>query len=118
MVETQSLAPEPTQHSYVNLCRGNDLIVASGLNMLTLFACFSAQPKSLDKATELFDRADTNGDGKLSLKELADVLKSASQEYSHLAEHVRFLDGCAPPCSIAQELTEIISYAPQLGIVH
>ena len=52
------------------------------------------QPKSLDKATELFDRADTNGDGKLSLKELAGVLKSASQEYSHLAEHVRFLDGC------------------------
>ena len=55
----------------------------------------SSQPKSLDKATELFDRADTNNDGKLTLKELAGVLKSASQEYSHLAEHVRFLDGCA-----------------------
>jgi len=53
------------------------------------------QPKSLDKATELFDHADTNNDGKLTLKELAGVLKSASQEYSHLAEHVRFLDGYA-----------------------
>ena len=78
--------------------------------MLTLCGCLSAQPKSLDKATELFDRADANGDGKLSLKELAGVLKSASQEYSHLAEHVRFLDGCEPPSSPSQQMTPLISH--------
>ena len=64
--------------------------------VLMLTDRLSSQPKSLDKATELFDRADMNDDGKLSLAELAGVLKSASQEYSHLAEHVRFLDGCVP----------------------
>ena len=49
------------------------------------------QPKSLDKASELFDSADKNGDGKLDIGELTTVLQEASLEYSHLAEHAKFL---------------------------
>lgn len=52
------------------------------------------QAKSLDKAVELFEAADVNKDGKLQLAELRAVLSSASKEFSHLAEHARFLDGC------------------------
>jgi NADH:ubiquinone reductase (non-electrogenic) len=50
------------------------------------------QLKSLDKASELFDKADTNGDGKLQVKELAAVLREASAEFPQLAEHASFLD--------------------------
>ena len=53
------------------------------------------QPKSLDKAQQLFDEFDADGNGRLSLDELRALLKSASQEYSHLSEHARFLEGCA-----------------------
>ena len=49
------------------------------------------QPKSLDKASELFDNADKDGDGKLDIEELTAVLQEASLEYSHLAEHAQFL---------------------------
>ena len=48
-------------------------------------------PKSLDKASELFDSADKNGKGKLDIGELTTVLQEASLEYSHLAEHAIFL---------------------------
>jgi len=50
------------------------------------------QVKSITFAQELFDKADTNNDGKLTLEELCDVLREASKEFSHLSEHVRFLD--------------------------
>lgn len=49
------------------------------------------QPKSLDKASELFDSADKDGDGSLNVSELTAVLQEASLEYSHLAEHAQFL---------------------------
>jgi NADH:ubiquinone reductase (non-electrogenic) len=50
------------------------------------------QPKSLDRAEELFAQADKDKDGKLRFSELRDVLNAASKEYSHLEEHARFLD--------------------------
>ncbi len=43
---------------------------------------------------ELFQKADKDGDGKLTFSELRQILWEGSQEYSHLAEHARFLDGC------------------------
>lgn len=50
------------------------------------------QAKSLDKASDLFDAADTNKDGKLQVKELTEVLREASAEFPQLAEHASFLD--------------------------
>mmetsp|Transcript_9846 Transcript_9846/g.24576 ORF Transcript_9846/g.24576 Transcript_9846/m.24576 type:complete len:605 (-) Transcript_9846:893-2707(-) len=50
------------------------------------------QPKALERADELFKEADVDGDDKLTLKELRDVLIKASSEYSHLKEHAEFLE--------------------------
>ena len=43
---------------------------------------------------ELFQKADKDKDGKLTFSELRDILWDGSKDYSHLAEHARFLDGC------------------------
>lgn len=45
-------------------------------------------------ANQLFAEADINKDGKLQLSELRALLTKASNQYSHFAEHARFLDGC------------------------
>ena len=50
------------------------------------------RPKALAFADALFDQADTNGDGKLSLAELRTVLATAAGQFSHLEEHARFLE--------------------------
>lgn len=42
------------------------------------------QVKSITCAQELFDKADRNGDGKLTLEELCDVLRKASKVCSPL----------------------------------
>ena len=55
------------------------------------------QDRALAHAAELWGSADLNGDGSLSLKELRDLLRSASRQYSHMEEHSRFLDGCGAP---------------------
>ncbi|KAK9839229.1 hypothetical protein WJX81_002839 [Elliptochloris bilobata] len=52
-----------------------------------------AQGKALAKAKDLFWEADKDGNGVLSLGELRDMLRAHSREYSHFAEHARFLDG-------------------------
>ncbi len=52
------------------------------------------QAKSLDKASDLFDEADQNGDGKLQVQELAELLRKASAEFPQLAEHASFLTEC------------------------
>ncbi|CAL5221824.1 g4081 [Coccomyxa viridis] len=51
------------------------------------------QEKALSHSQELFDQADTSKDGKLQLGEVRDILRKSSEEYSHFAEHARFLDG-------------------------
>ena len=58
--------------------------------------CPGAQEKALAHSEELFDAADTSKDGRLQLGELRDVLRKSSEQYSHFAEHARFLDGCGP----------------------
>ena len=47
----------------------------------------------MQMASELFTQADINKDGKLQLSELRMMLNNASSQYSHFAEHARFLDG-------------------------
>ncbi len=54
------------------------------------------QEKALSHSEELFDQADVSKDGKLQLSEVRDILRKSSEDYSHFAEHARFLDGCAP----------------------
>ena len=54
------------------------------------------QEKALSRSQELFDQADTSKDGKLQLGEVRDILRKSSEEYSHFAEHARFLDGYGP----------------------
>ena len=56
----------------------------------------SSLPDSRPVCTqELFDEADTNGDGVLQLEELRGILRKASKEFTHLEEHSQFLDRCA-----------------------
>lgn len=46
------------------------------------------------KATELFDKyAATHPDGRLTLGELQQLMREASEEFPHLREHATFLDG-------------------------
>lgn len=63
---------------------------------LDAFISLCAHPslQALEHAETLFQAADTNKDGTLSLGELRDVLMKASNEFSHLEEHARFLDRC------------------------
>lgn len=42
---------------------------------------------------ELFDAADTDSDGLLSVAELQQLLHDCAEEFPHLAKHARFLDG-------------------------
>lgn len=50
------------------------------------------QVKSITLAQKLFDEADLDGNGKLPVQELCNILNEASKEFSHLSEHARFLD--------------------------
>lgn len=50
------------------------------------------QQKALDKADELFEKADIDKNGRLSRRELATLLTEASKDFPHLAEHARFLE--------------------------
>lgn len=64
----------------------------------TMFALGDAatieQNKAVEKASELFDKyAATHSDGRLTLEELQQLMREASQEFPHLREHATFLDG-------------------------
>eukprot|EP01025_Chloroclados_australasicus_P007534 TRINITY_DN12441_c0_g1_i4.p1 TRINITY_DN12441_c0_g1~~TRINITY_DN12441_c0_g1_i4.p1 ORF type:complete len:608 (-),score=41.02 TRINITY_DN12441_c0_g1_i4:269-2092(-) len=50
------------------------------------------QQAAIDYADQLFDKADVNKDGKLSLHEIRLILSEASIQFPHLAEHAKFLD--------------------------
>ena len=56
-------------------------------------ALVAVQEKAVERVSELFERADTNRDGQLSMEELRVLMKTASKEYPHLEEHSRFLEG-------------------------
>ena len=58
------------------------------------FYWVSARFEPLHPVQELFQKADKDRDGKLTFSELRQILWEGSKEYSHLAEHARFLDGC------------------------
>lgn len=50
--------------------------------------------QATQKATELFDKyAATHADGRLTLTELQQLMREASEEFPHLREHATFLDG-------------------------
>lgn len=51
------------------------------------------QEKAVSRVSELFEKADVNNDGKLTMEELRVMMKDASKEYPHLEEHSRFLEG-------------------------
>ncbi|KAL4428590.1 hypothetical protein ABPG77_008902 [Micractinium sp. CCAP 211/92] len=52
------------------------------------------QNTATQKATELFDKyAATHADGRLTLTELQQLMREASEEFPHLREHATFLDG-------------------------
>ena len=60
------------------------------------------QDRALLHASELWSGADKDGNGKLSLVELRQLLRDASRKYSHMEEHSRFLDGWA--CAVDRPL--------------
>ena len=73
---------------------------AGSREMLTQLL-IGGQGKALAKAKDLFWEADKDGNGVLSMGELRDMLREHSREYSHFAEHARFLDGCgADACAL------------------
>lgn len=51
------------------------------------------QEKAVHRVGELFEKADRNNDGQLTMEELRIMMKDASKEYPHLQEHSRFLEG-------------------------
>ena len=51
------------------------------------------QEKAVERVSELFERADTDKSGQLSLEELRIMMKEAAMEYPHLQEHSTFLEG-------------------------
>ena len=55
-----------------------------------VIACLQA----VKKANELFDKyASAGPDGRLTLPELQQLMREASEEFPHLREHLTFLDG-------------------------
>ena len=50
------------------------------------------QDRALDAANSLFDRADVDGNGRLDLDELRDLLTTASADYAQFKEHALFLE--------------------------
>jgi Ca2+-binding EF-hand superfamily protein len=54
-----------------------------------------AQPQAASHADEMFEYADVNGDGRVSVEELQRVLRAASKRYAHLEEHALHLQAKA-----------------------
>lgn len=50
------------------------------------------QPRALQRADELFEQADVDKNGRVSLEELQRLMEAASKEYSHFEEHAKFLE--------------------------
>lgn len=50
-------------------------------------------PLASEHVDELFDAADADKDGLLSVAELQRLLHDCAEEFPHLAKHARFLDG-------------------------
>lgn len=56
-------------------------------------------PLASEHVDELFDAADADKDGLLSVSELQKVLHDCEAEFPHLARHARFLDGKQNRCA-------------------
>ena len=66
------------------------------LTSCSLHACRCSPPclQAVKKANELFDKyASAGPDGRLTLPELQQLMREASEEFPHLREHLTFLDG-------------------------
>lgn len=74
----------------------DEFLCVKGLEDGSIYAIGDAatidQPKALDYAEQLFAQADVNKDNVLTITELRDMMAEASKQFSHLAEHARFLD--------------------------
>ncbi|KIY96076.1 NADH dehydrogenase, extrinsic [Monoraphidium neglectum] len=55
------------------------------------------QPKAVEYVDRLFEQADKDKSGALSIEELKDILNEASKEFSHLAEHAQVLEAKNTP---------------------
>ncbi len=93
--DLQSALPEGSQIHFRSIVTDEYLRVR-GAPDGSMFAIGDAatieQQKALEKADELFLKADADGNGRLSMKELAALLNEESKEYPQMAEHARFLD--------------------------
>lgn len=93
--QLQSSLPEGSQTHFRSIVTDEYLRVR-GAPEGSMFAIGDAatieQQKALDKADELFEKADVDNSDSLSLKELRSVLNEASKEFPHLSEHAKFLE--------------------------
>lgn len=94
LAEFAAAAPQGRLH-----CLGRSIVTDDRLRVLgtegAIWALGDAatvdQPRALEHAQELFEQADTDADGILTLAELERIMTAASRHYSHLAEHAQFL---------------------------
>ena len=93
--QLQEVLPQSTQTHFRSIVTDEYLRVR-GAPPNTMFALGDAatieQQKALDKAEELFERADTDQNGRLTMAQLRSILKEASKDFPHLEEHARFLE--------------------------
>lgn len=93
--DLQAILPEGTQTHFRSIVTDEYLRVR-GAPDGSMFALGDAatieQQKALDKADELFEKADIDKNGRLSKRELANLLTEASKDFPHLAEHAKFLE--------------------------
>jgi len=93
--QLQDALPEGEQTHFRSIVT-NEYLQVRGAPEGSIFAIGDAatieQQKALDKADELFEKADVDRSGSLSLKKLRSVLNEASKDYPHLAEHAQFLE--------------------------
>lgn len=93
--QLQTRLPEGAQTHFRSVVT-DEFLRVRGAPDNTIFAFGDAatieQQKALDKADELFERADKAGNGRLTLAELRTILQEASKEFPQLKEHASFLE--------------------------
>lgn len=93
--QLQERLPEGSQTHFRSIVT-DEFLQVRGAVPGSIFALGDAstieQNKALEKADELFDVADVDNSGGLTLAELREVMKQASTEFPHLKEHASFLE--------------------------
>ena len=93
--QLQERLPEGDQNHFRSIIT-DEFFRVRGAPGNTIFALGDAatiaQQKALDKADELFERAEKGADGSITLMGLRNIMRDAAKEFPHLEEHASFLE--------------------------